>query len=132
MVVVQEFRQLLPQAFVAFAFVAENDCPFKEGFLQFLREVAPEIERRGAKNQKVAVIVRRHVRCCAHRQLLAQWPPTGGCSRSIAAEAERISKIGVPLPNAVPTSMTERQHCGPRELRQDSHDCGMLVTVGWP
>ena len=41
MVILQEFRQLLPQAFVALAFVAENDGPFKEGFLEGLGQMAP-------------------------------------------------------------------------------------------
>ena len=41
MVVVQEFRQLLSRAFVALAFVTENDGPFKEGFLEGLGQVAP-------------------------------------------------------------------------------------------
>jgi hypothetical protein len=36
MMVVQEFRQLLPQAFVTLAFVTENDGPFKEGLLEGL------------------------------------------------------------------------------------------------
>jgi hypothetical protein len=49
MVVVQEFRQLLPQAFVTLAFVTENDGPFKEGFLERLGQMAPEVERGGAK-----------------------------------------------------------------------------------
>ena len=36
MVIVQEFRQLLPQAFIALAFVAKNDRAFKQRFLQLL------------------------------------------------------------------------------------------------
>jgi hypothetical protein len=57
MVVVQEFRQLLPQAFVTLAFVTENDGPFKEGFLERLGQMAPEVERGGAKNKEIAVIL---------------------------------------------------------------------------
>ena len=41
MMVVQEFRQLLPQAFVTLAFVTENDGPFKEGFLEGLGQMTP-------------------------------------------------------------------------------------------
>lgn len=36
MVVVQEFSQLFPQTFVAFAFVTENNRAFEEQFLQLL------------------------------------------------------------------------------------------------
>ena len=48
-VIVQEFRQLFPQALVAFAPVSERDCALKQGFLQRWRKVAPEVERRHAK-----------------------------------------------------------------------------------
>ena len=58
MVIVQEFRQLLPQAFVALAFVTENDGPFKEGFLERLGQMAPE------------VIAGGRFRCCAHHRCL--------------------------------------------------------------
>ena len=68
MVVVQEFRQLLPQAFVALAFVTENDGPFKEGFLERLGQMAPEVERGGAKNKEIAVIAGGRFRCCAHHR----------------------------------------------------------------
>jgi hypothetical protein len=36
MVVVQELRQLLPQAFVPLAFVTENNRAFEQRFLQLL------------------------------------------------------------------------------------------------
>lgn len=68
MVIVQEFRQLLPQAFVALAFVTENDGPFKEGFLERLGQMAPEVERGGAKNKEIAVIAGGRFRCCAHHR----------------------------------------------------------------
>ena len=96
MVVVQEFRQLLPQAFVALAFVTENDGPFKEGFLEGLGQMAPEVERGGAKNKEIAVISGGRFRCCAHHRCSLKWPAGGDCPGRIAAEAERTSKIGVP------------------------------------
>jgi hypothetical protein len=68
MVIVQEFRQLLPQAFVALAFVTENDGPFKEGFLERLGQMAPEVERGGAKNKEIAVIAGGRFGCCAHHR----------------------------------------------------------------
>ena len=55
----QEFRQLLPQAFVALAFVTENDGPFKEGFLERLGQMAPEVERGGAKNKEIDGVIGR-------------------------------------------------------------------------
>jgi len=36
MVIVQEFRQLLSQAFIALAFVTKNNRAFKQRFLQLL------------------------------------------------------------------------------------------------
>jgi hypothetical protein len=49
-VVVQEFSQLLAQAFVALALVAENDGAFEQRMLQLLGQVAPEIGSRCAKD----------------------------------------------------------------------------------
>jgi hypothetical protein len=66
MVVVQEFRQLLPKAFVALAFVTEKDRALKQGFLQLLRQMAPKVERCGSENEKIAVIARGRFWCCAH------------------------------------------------------------------
>ena len=57
-VLVQEFRQLFPQAFVAFAPVSEDDRALKQGLLQCRRKVAPEIERRHAESETIAVIDR--------------------------------------------------------------------------
>jgi hypothetical protein len=67
MVVVQKFRQLLPQAFVALAFVTEEDRAFKEGFLQLLGQMAPKVECCGSENEKIAVIARGCLWCSAYR-----------------------------------------------------------------
>jgi hypothetical protein len=56
MVIVEKLGQLLPQAFVAFALVTENDRAFEEGFLQFLGQMAPKVERGRAKNETIALI----------------------------------------------------------------------------
>jgi hypothetical protein len=51
--IVQKFRQLLAQAFVAFAFVAEHHRPFEQRVLQIMREFAPEIGRRRSEDKKI-------------------------------------------------------------------------------
>jgi len=66
MVIVQEFRQLLPQAFIALAFVAKNDRAFKQRFLQLLGQMAPKVECGSSKNEKIAVIARGRLWCCTH------------------------------------------------------------------
>lgn len=62
MVIVQEFGQLLAQAFIALALMAKHDCAFEEQLLKFLRQMAPEIGGGRPKHQKVAV---RQVVACA-------------------------------------------------------------------
>jgi hypothetical protein len=67
--IVEEFGQLLAQAFVLLAFVAEHDGPFEQGLLKFLRQIAPKVRGRRAKDETVTlgVPVRRDViRCSAH------------------------------------------------------------------
>jgi hypothetical protein len=59
MVIVEEFRQLLAQAFVAFGFVTENNRAFEEDFLQLLGQIAPKVERRRTEDEKIALIVHR-------------------------------------------------------------------------
>lgn len=52
--VVQKFRQLLAQAFVALALMSEHDGAFEQDVLQILRQLAPQIGGGGAENQKIA------------------------------------------------------------------------------
>jgi hypothetical protein len=54
MMIVQKFCQLLSQALVAFAFVAEDDGALEQQVLKLLRQIAPEIGRGRAKNEKMA------------------------------------------------------------------------------
>jgi hypothetical protein len=55
MVIVEEFRQLLPRAFVAFGFVTENNRALEQGFLQPLGQIAPKVERGCAENEEIAL-----------------------------------------------------------------------------
>ena len=55
MVIVKEFSQLLAQTFVALALVPKNDGAFEQGVLQLLGQVAPEVGRGRAEDQKVSV-----------------------------------------------------------------------------
>jgi hypothetical protein len=59
MVIVQEFRQLLPQAFVSFGFVTEDNRAFEESFLQLLGQIAPKVESRRTEDEKIALIAHR-------------------------------------------------------------------------
>jgi hypothetical protein len=52
-VIVKEFSQLFAQTFVALALVPKNDGAFEQGVLQLLGQVAPEIGRGRAEDQKV-------------------------------------------------------------------------------
>ena len=67
MVIMEEFRQLLSQALVAFGFVTENNRAFEQGFLQLLGQIAPKIERGCAENEKIALICCGRARSCTHR-----------------------------------------------------------------
>jgi hypothetical protein len=68
--IVEEFGQLLAQAFVALAFVAENDGPFEQGLLKLLRQVAPKVCGGRSEDEKVTVLVRSDViRCSTHENL---------------------------------------------------------------
>jgi hypothetical protein len=65
--IVQEFGQLLAQAFVALASMTEQDCPFEQRLLLLLRQLAPQIGSGRPKRKKktAAVLVnaalfRRH------------------------------------------------------------------------
>ena len=53
MMIVQKFCQLLAQAFVAFAFVAEHNRPFEQRVLQIMRKLAPEIGGRRSEDKKI-------------------------------------------------------------------------------
>jgi len=69
MMVVQEFGQLLAQAFITLAFVAENDRPFEQGLLKLLRQIAPKVRGRRAKDEEVTLgvpVPREVVRRSAH------------------------------------------------------------------
>jgi hypothetical protein len=70
-VIVKEFSQLLAQTFVALALVPKNDGTFEQGVLQILGQVAPEVGRGGAEDQKVSVgglvsATADRVRCIVH------------------------------------------------------------------
>ena len=52
--VVQKFCQLLAQAFVALALMAEHDGALEQHVLQILRQLAPQIGGGRAENQKIA------------------------------------------------------------------------------
>jgi hypothetical protein len=54
-VIVKEFSQLLAQTFVALALVPKNNGAFEQGVLQLLGQVAPEVGRGRAEDQKVSV-----------------------------------------------------------------------------
>jgi hypothetical protein len=68
MAIVQELRQLLPQAFIALAFVTKNDRAFKQRFLQPLGQIAPKVESGSSKNEKIAVIAPGRFSRCAHHR----------------------------------------------------------------
>ena len=53
--IVEEFGELLTQAFIALAFVAENDGPFEQGLLELLRQIAPKVRGRRAKDEEVTL-----------------------------------------------------------------------------
>jgi len=53
MMIVEELGQLLAEAFVALAFVPEDHGPFEQGMLKRLRQFAPEVGSRRAKDEKV-------------------------------------------------------------------------------
>jgi len=53
--IVEEFGQLLAQAFIALAFVAESDGPFEQGLLQLLWQSAPKVRGGRAEHKKVTV-----------------------------------------------------------------------------
>jgi hypothetical protein len=55
MMIVQEFRQLLPQAFVTLAAMAEHDGALEQCVLEILRQFAPEIGGRRPENLKITV-----------------------------------------------------------------------------
>jgi hypothetical protein len=51
--IVEEFGQLLAQAFIPLAFVAEHNGPFEQGLLKLLRQIAPKVRGRRAKDEEV-------------------------------------------------------------------------------
>jgi len=53
MVVVQELRQLLAQAFVALALMAKQHGPLEQRVLKFGRQIAPQIRCRRPEHKKV-------------------------------------------------------------------------------
>jgi len=55
-VIVQESRQLFPQALVAFASMSKADGALKQGFLQRRGKDAPEVECCHAESETIAVI----------------------------------------------------------------------------
>ncbi len=61
--IVEKFGQLLAQAFITLAFVAENDGPFEQGLLKLLRQIAPKVRGCRAEDEKVTlgVLVARDV-----------------------------------------------------------------------
>ncbi len=59
---VQEFSQLLAQAFIALAFVTEKDCPFEQRLLLLLRQLAPQIGGCRSEHMKKAAAVLVDVR----------------------------------------------------------------------
>jgi len=71
--IVEEFGQLLAQAFIALAFVAENDGPFEQGLLQLLRQITPQVRGGCAEDEKVAIRVLVPgdlIRCSTHEKNL--------------------------------------------------------------
>jgi hypothetical protein len=53
--IVEEFSQLFAQAFIPLALVAEHDGPFEQGLLKLLRQIAPKVRGRGAKDEEVTL-----------------------------------------------------------------------------
>src|SRR5262249_50731510 len=68
--VVQEFGQLLAQALVALAFVAEDDGSLEQIVLQPLGPLAPQVRGRGAQHPKEAIgvlaVAADTIRCVVH------------------------------------------------------------------
>jgi hypothetical protein len=62
--IVEELGELLAQTFIALAFVAKHHGPFEQGLLQLLRQIAPKIGGRGAKDEKITlrVLIAAHVK----------------------------------------------------------------------
>jgi hypothetical protein len=54
MMLMQEFSQLLAQAFILFTLMTEYHGPLEQCVLQLLWQLAPKIRRRGAKNKEIA------------------------------------------------------------------------------
>ncbi|HMK70304.1 MAG TPA: hypothetical protein VK442_04955 [Xanthobacteraceae bacterium] len=68
-VIVEEFGQLLAQAFIPLALMAEHDGPFEQGLLKLLRQIAPKVRDRRAKDEEVTLgvsVPRDVVRRSAH------------------------------------------------------------------
>jgi len=77
---VEEFGQLLAQAFVALTLVAEKDGSFEQRLLQFLEQMTPKIRGSRAENDEIAVrfqIVRRAIRCFLIKNLTADVTGAG-------------------------------------------------------
>jgi hypothetical protein len=64
--------------------------------------VAPKVECRSSKNEKIAVIARGRLWCCAHHRCPLNGRPLATAPR-ITARPERTSKIGVPPAPDVPS-----------------------------
>ena len=67
--IVEEFGQLLAQAFIPLAFVAEHDGLFEQGLLKLLRQIAPKVRGRRAKDEEVTLgvpVPRDVIRRSAH------------------------------------------------------------------
>jgi hypothetical protein len=91
--IVEELGQLLAQAFVALAVVAENDSAFEQGMLQFLRQSTPKLGGSRAENEKVTVGVgNRLPGGCAHGPAL----PTPRPALLFAHVRERAFPVQVP------------------------------------
>jgi hypothetical protein len=69
--IVQELGQLLAQAFIALAFVAQNDGAFEQGLLKLLRQIAPKVRGRSAEDEKVTLgvlVFPDVIRRCIHNK----------------------------------------------------------------
>jgi hypothetical protein len=86
--VVQEFGQLLAQAFVALGFVAQHDGPLEQGVLQLVRQAAPQLRHGGTEDQEVSVGV-----CVASYRMCLTVHNDLSCSPILPADAPDVFKI---------------------------------------
>src|SRR5580700_6726871 len=80
MMVVQKFCQLLAQALVAFALMAEHYGALEQNMLQLRRQLAPQLCGGGAENHEIARgnVVADLIRMLAHRDTVGFEPPILG------------------------------------------------------